>query len=52
VQESEGVSAIEGGLWDPNLDASSFLEKNLLFAKAKEKLESQEEEQLVEQAVR
>ena len=34
------------------MDAPSFLEKTLLSAKAKEKLESLEEDQLVEQAVR
>jgi len=41
-----------GGLWDPTLDAPTFLEKTLLSAQAKEKLESLEEDQLVEQAVR
>ena len=52
VQESAGVSAPVGGLWDPTLDAPSFLEKILLSAKTKEKLESLEEDRLVEQAVR
>jgi len=52
VQEDEGISAPEGGLWDPNLDAPSFLEKTLLSSKEKEKLESLEEDQLVELAVR
>jgi len=52
VQEDEGTSAPEGGLWDPNMDATSFLEKTLLSTKAKEKLESLEEDQLVDQVVR
>ena len=52
VQESVGVSALMGGLWDLTLDAPTFLEKTLLSAQAKEKLESLEEDQLVEQAVR
>ena len=52
VQEDEGTSAPEGRLWDPSLDAPSFLKKILLSAKAKEKLESLEEDQPVEQAVR
>jgi len=52
VQESVGVSVPEGGLWDPTLDAPSFLEKILLSAKAKEKLESLEEDQLVELVVK
>jgi len=30
VQESAGASVLEGGLWDPNLDAPTFLEKTLL----------------------
>jgi len=33
---------------DPSLDAPSFLEKTLLSAKEKEKLESLKEDQLVE----
>jgi len=37
VQESVDASAQEGGLWDPNLDAPTFLEKTLLSAQAKEK---------------
>jgi len=52
VQEDEGTSATEGGLWDSNLDAPSFLKKTLLSTKAKEKLKSLEEDHLVEQAVR
>jgi len=52
VQESVGVSVPEGGLWDPTLDAPSFLEKTLLTTNAKEKLKSLEEDQLVKQAVR
>ena len=52
VQEDEDRSALEGRLWDPSLDALSFLENTLLSVKAKEKLESLEEDQLVEQAVR
>jgi len=47
-----GASAPEGGLWDPNLDAPTFLENTLLSAQAKEKLESLEKDQLVKQAVR
>jgi len=52
VQEGEGTSTPEKGLWDPNLDAPSFLEKILLPTKDKEKLESLEEDHLVEQVVR
>ena len=52
VQESVGASAPVGGLWDPTLDAPTFLEKTLLSVQSKEKLESLEEDQLVEQAVR
>ncbi|KAK7353852.1 hypothetical protein VNO80_19305 [Phaseolus coccineus] len=29
VQESEDIIVQEGGLWDPTLDAPSFLEKSL-----------------------
>jgi len=52
VQEDEDTSAPEEGLWDPNLDAPSFLEKTLLSVKAKEKLENLKEDHLVEQAMR
>jgi len=52
VQEGEGTSAPEEGLWYPNLDAPSYLEKNLLPTKTKEKLEGLEEDHLVEQDVR
>ena len=50
VQES--ARAPVGGLWDPNLDAPTYLEKTLLSAEVKEKLEHLEEDQLVEQATR
>jgi len=52
VQEGVGASAPVGGLWDPTLNAPTFLEKTFLSAQANEKLESLEEDQLVEQAVR
>jgi len=48
----ENARAPVGGLWDPTLDAPTYLEKTLLSAEAKEKLECLEEDQLVEQAVR
>ena len=40
VQEDEGTSSKEEGLWDQDLDIPSFLEKVLLSNKAKEKLMS------------
>jgi len=52
VQECEGTSASEKGLWDPNLDTTFYLEKILLPTKTKEKLKGLEEDDLVEQAVR
>jgi len=52
VQEDEGTSAPEAGLWDPNLDAPPFLEKTLMSVKNKEKLDSLKKDHLVEQAVR
>jgi len=52
VQEGEGTSTQEEGLWDPNLDSPSFLEKVLLPIKTKEKLSDLEKDHLVEQAVR
>ena len=48
----EGARALVGGLWDPTLDAPTYLEKTLLSAEAKEKLECLEEDKLVEQATR
>jgi len=47
-----GAWAPTGGLWDPTLDAPTYVEKTLLSAEAKEKLECLEEDQLVEQVVR
>jgi len=52
VQKGEGTSAPKEGLWDPNLDAPSFLEKILLPTKTKERLDGLEEYHLVEQVVR
>jgi len=52
VQEGEGTNTQEEGLWDPNLDPPSFLEKILLPTKTKEKLVGLEKDHLVEQAVR
>jgi len=52
VQECEDISAPEEELWDPNLDAPSYLKKILLPTKTKEKLEGLEEDHLVELAVR
>jgi len=52
MQEGVGPSALVGGLWDPTLNAPTFLEKTLLSVQAKEKLENLEEVQLVEQAVK
>jgi len=52
LQERVGASVLVGGLWDPTLNTPTFLEKALLSTQAKEKLESLEEDQLVEQAVR
>jgi len=52
VQEGEGTSIQEEGLWDLNLDAPSFLEKMLLPTNTKEKLDGFEEDYLVEQVVR
>ena len=52
VQESVNANAPEGGLWDPTLNVPTFLDKTLLCAHFKEKLESLEEDQLVEQVVR
>ena len=44
VQEDEATSALEEGMWDPSLDTPFFLEKTLLSAKAKERLENLEED--------
>jgi len=52
VQEGEGTSTQEEGLWNPNLDAPFFLEKILLPTKTKEKLTGLEEDHMVKQAVR
>jgi len=52
VQEGEGTSAQDQGLWDHNLDAPSFPEKVLLLTKTKEKLDGLEEDHLVGQAMR
>jgi len=52
VQESRGENLRKGGLWDPSLDAPSFLEKTLLPTAVKEELDSLEEDQLMGQTVR
>jgi len=52
VQEAEGTSVQEEGLWDPNLDAPSFLQKVILPTKTKEKLIGIEGDLLVGQAMR
>jgi len=52
VQESKREDLQKGGLWDPSFDAPSFLEKTLLPTKAREELDSLEEDQLMGQTVR
>jgi len=52
VQEGKGTIFQEEGLWDPNLDAPSFLEKVLLPTKTKEKMTDIEEDRLVGQPMR
>jgi len=51
VQEGEGTSVQEEGLWDPSLDVLSFLKKVLLPNKAKEKLINTEEDRLVGEVI-
>jgi len=51
VQEGEGTNVQEEGLWDPNLDAPSFLEKVLLPTKTKEKLTGIKEDRMLGQAL-
>jgi len=52
VQESGGENVPKGGLWDLSLYALSFLEKTLFPTKAKEKLKSLEDDQLMGQMAR
>ena len=40
VQDCEGENLQKGGLWDPSLDAISFLEKTLLPVDDKEELDN------------
>ena len=46
VHESGGENLQKGGLWDPSLDATSFLEKTLLLAEAMVELDNLREEKL------
>ena len=52
VQESMGENLRNGGLWDPSLDAPSFLGKTLLPTEAREELDNLEDDQLMGQTVR
>jgi len=52
VQESGVENLRKGGLWDPSLDATSFLEKDLLPTEARVELDSLRGDQLVSQSMR
>jgi len=52
VKESGAENIQKGGLWDPSLDATSFLKKTLLPVEAKVEMDSLREDQLVGQTMR
>jgi len=52
VQKSGRESIRKGGLWDPSLDATSFLEKTLFPIEARVEMDSFREDQLVGQTTR
>jgi len=52
VREGKAKSSKRGNLWNPSLDATTFLEEVLLRAEEKEKLMAHDENHLVREAIR